>query len=83
MIMFNLEQHQLTVGKTHHDVPASCLITENTRGAYPIEFISSAKIPCIAGYPSDVIFLTCDLFRENFTKYEAGVGAEVTSAGPA
>src|SRR4029450_7739505 len=37
-------------------------ITENTRGAYPIEFISSAKIPCIAGHPSDVIFLTCDAF---------------------
>lgn len=37
-------------------------ITENTRGAYPIEFIRSAKIPCMAGHPSDVIFLTCDAF---------------------
>jgi phosphoenolpyruvate carboxykinase (ATP) len=37
-------------------------ITENTRGAYPIEFIHSAKIPCVAGHPSDVIFLTCDAF---------------------
>jgi phosphoenolpyruvate carboxykinase (ATP) len=37
-------------------------ITENTRGAYPIEFISSAKIPCVAGHPTDVIFLTCDAF---------------------
>jgi phosphoenolpyruvate carboxykinase (ATP) len=37
-------------------------ITENTRGAYPIEFIQSAKIPCIAGHPSDIIFLTCDAF---------------------
>jgi phosphoenolpyruvate carboxykinase (ATP) len=37
-------------------------ITENTRGAYPIEFISNAKIPCIAGHPTDVIFLTCDAF---------------------
>jgi hypothetical protein len=34
-------------------------------------------------HPSDVIFLPCDLFRENFTKYEASVGAKVTSAGPA
>jgi Phosphoenolpyruvate carboxykinase len=82
MIMFNLEQHQGTVGELHHNVPAGSLITENTR-AYPIEFISSAKIPCIAGHPSDVIFLPCDLFRENFTKYEASVGAKVTSAGPA
>ena len=37
-------------------------ITENTRGAYPIEFIQSAKIPCVAGHPTDVIFLTCDAF---------------------
>jgi phosphoenolpyruvate carboxykinase (ATP) len=37
-------------------------ITENTRGAYPIEYIKNAKIPCVAGHPNDVIFLTCDAF---------------------
>ena len=37
-------------------------ITQNTRGAYPIEFIQNAKIPCMAGHPADVIFLTCDAF---------------------
>jgi phosphoenolpyruvate carboxykinase (ATP) len=37
-------------------------ITENTRGAYPIEYIRNAKIPCMAGHPSDIIFLTCDAF---------------------
>jgi phosphoenolpyruvate carboxykinase (ATP) len=37
-------------------------ITQNTRGAYPIEFIQNAKIPCLAGHPTDVIFLTCDAF---------------------
>jgi phosphoenolpyruvate carboxykinase (ATP) len=37
-------------------------ITQNTRGAYPIEFIHNAKVPCIAGHPTDVIFLTCDAF---------------------
>ena len=37
-------------------------ITLNTRGAYPIEFIRSAKIPCIADHPTDVIFLTADAF---------------------
>jgi phosphoenolpyruvate carboxykinase (ATP) len=37
-------------------------ITQNTRGAYPIEYISNAKIPCMAGHPTDVIFLTCDAF---------------------
>jgi phosphoenolpyruvate carboxykinase (ATP) len=37
-------------------------ITQNTRGAYPIEYIRNAKIPCMAGHPTDVIFLTCDAF---------------------
>ncbi len=37
-------------------------ITQNTRGAYPIEFIRSAKVPCVAGHPTDIIFLTCDAF---------------------
>ncbi|MGE3309309.1 MAG: phosphoenolpyruvate carboxykinase (ATP) [Limisphaerales bacterium] len=37
-------------------------ITENTRGAYPISYIRNALIPCIAGHPTDVIFLTCDAF---------------------
>ena len=37
-------------------------ITENTRGSYPIEYIRNAKIPCVAGHPTDVIFLTCDAF---------------------
>jgi phosphoenolpyruvate carboxykinase (ATP) len=37
-------------------------ITENTRAAYPIEFIQNAKIPCIAGQPKNIIFLTCDAY---------------------
>lgn len=38
-------------------------ITENTRCAYPIEFIPNAKIPCITdNQPSNVIMLTCDAF---------------------
>jgi len=49
-------------------------ITENTRGAYPIEFIKNAKIPCVAGHPTDVIFLTCDAF---------GVLPPVSRLGPA
>ena len=34
-------------------------VTENTRCAYPIEYIPNAKIPCIAGHPKTLIFLTC------------------------
>jgi len=37
-------------------------LTENTRAAYPIEFIPNAKIPCVAKHPSNLIFLTCDAF---------------------
>jgi len=37
-------------------------ITQNTRASYPIEFIDNAKIPCVAGHPSNVIFLTADAF---------------------
>lgn len=37
-------------------------ITPNTRGAYPIEHMRNARIPCVAGHPTDVIFLTCDAF---------------------
>ncbi len=49
-------------------------ITENTRGAYPIHFINNARIPCMAGHPTDVIFLTCDAF---------GVLPPVSSLSPA
>ena len=38
----------------------SAAITENTRAAYPIEYIDNALVPCVAGHPSNVIFLTCD-----------------------
>jgi len=37
-------------------------ITENTRCAYPIDYIPNARIPGTAGIPDNVIFLTCDAF---------------------
>ncbi|MGV3483746.1 MAG: phosphoenolpyruvate carboxykinase (ATP) [Planctomycetaceae bacterium] len=37
-------------------------ITENTRVAYPIDFIEGVKIPCVANHPNHIIFLTCDAF---------------------
>ncbi|NNF03185.1 MAG: phosphoenolpyruvate carboxykinase (ATP) [Rhodothermales bacterium] len=37
-------------------------ITQNTRASYPIEYIDNAKIPCIAGHPDNIIFLTYDAF---------------------
>jgi phosphoenolpyruvate carboxykinase (ATP) len=35
-------------------------ITENTRAAYPLDYIPNAKLPSTAGHPSNIIFLTCD-----------------------
>ncbi|KAJ2857767.1 Protein kinase C-like 1 [Coemansia erecta] len=37
-------------------------ITENTRCAYPIEYIPNAKVPCIGGKPQNIVLLTCDAF---------------------
>ena len=47
---------------SHHVDFHDTSITQNTRGAYPIDFIRNAKIPCVAGHPTDIIFLTCDAF---------------------
>ncbi len=48
--------------ESHHVDFNDTSITQNTRGAYPIENMSNAKIPCVAGHPTNVIFLTCDAF---------------------
>jgi phosphoenolpyruvate carboxykinase (ATP) len=37
-------------------------ITENTRAAYPIEYIPNAQIPCMGGHPNHIIFLTADAY---------------------
>jgi phosphoenolpyruvate carboxykinase (ATP) len=47
---------------THHVHYDDASITENTRVAYPIEFIPRAKLPCVGEHPSNIIFLTCDAF---------------------
>ncbi|QDT65710.1 phosphoenolpyruvate carboxykinase (ATP) [Calycomorphotria hydatis] len=57
-VLENVVYDQVTHAVDFHDTS----ITQNTRGAYPIEFIRNAKIPCVAGHPTDVIFLTCDAF---------------------
>ena len=37
-------------------------LTENTRAAYPIEYIHNAVIPGVGGHPSHIMFLTADAF---------------------
>ena len=37
-------------------------LTENTRAAYPVDFIENAVIPGVGGHPKNVVFLTADAF---------------------
>jgi phosphoenolpyruvate carboxykinase (ATP) len=37
-------------------------ITENTRVSYPLDFISNALEPSMAGLPKNIFFLTCDAY---------------------
>ncbi|KAK9369727.1 ATP-utilizing phosphoenolpyruvate carboxykinase [Lipomyces kononenkoae] len=40
---------------------ADATLTENTRCAYPIEYIPNAKIPCFSdNHPANIVLLTCD-----------------------
>ncbi len=41
---------------------ADASITENTRAAYPVEFIEGAVIPSVGGHPSHIFFLAADAF---------------------
>ncbi len=36
--------------------------TENTRAAYPLEYISNAVFPSVGGHPKTIVFLTADAF---------------------
>jgi phosphoenolpyruvate carboxykinase (ATP) len=37
-------------------------ITENTRAAYPLDFINNAVLPSVGGHPKHIFFLTADAF---------------------
>ena len=37
-------------------------LTENTRVAYPVDYIPNAVIPSVGGHPRNVVLLTCDAF---------------------
>lgn len=37
-------------------------LTQNTRVAYPIDYIKNAKIPCVGSHPKNIVLLTCDAF---------------------
>src|SRR5947208_1603372 len=56
-----LENVVLKPGDNEPDYDSEAL-TENTRAAYPVDFIENAVIPGIGGHPKTVIFLTADAF---------------------
>ncbi len=41
---------------------SSAALTENTRAAYPVDFIPGARIPGVGGHPKNLFFLTADAF---------------------
>ncbi len=47
---------------THAPDYDSDAITENTRAAYPVDFIENCVIPGIGGHPRNLVFLTADAF---------------------
>ncbi|CCH61227.1 hypothetical protein TBLA_0E01700 [Henningerozyma blattae CBS 6284] len=61
-IRFGSVLENVTYNELNHKVDYNdCAITENTRCAYPIDYIKSAKIPCLANsHPKNLILLTCD-----------------------
>jgi phosphoenolpyruvate carboxykinase (ATP) len=62
-IKFGTVLENVIVNNNSHSVDYSDIsITENTRAAYPIHFISNAKIPCVGSIPTNIIFLTCDAY---------------------
>lgn len=50
------------VSNTHIVDYTDSSITENTRTAYPIDFIDNAVTPSVAGHPHTIFFLSCDAF---------------------
>ncbi len=57
-VLENVVYDKKTRKVDYHDTS----ITQNTRASYPIHHIDNVKIPCVAGTPKNIIFLTCDAF---------------------
>lgn len=57
-VLENVVLDPATCEPDYHDIR----LTENTRAAYPIDFIENAQLPSVAGHPKNVLFLTADAF---------------------
>ncbi len=57
-VLENVVLHPSTCEPDYFDIKH----TENTRAAYPVEYIDNALIPGIGGHPKNVLFLAADAF---------------------
>ncbi len=57
-VLENVTLNPETCEPDYHDIR----YTENTRAAYPIDFIENALLPSVGGHPKNVLFLTADAF---------------------
>ena len=79
---FTLEQHQLTVGDVHHNLPPNSLYEHAIR--YEKDS-SIAENGALVAYSCVKTGLSSKDKRvvKHSKKYESGVGAEIKAAGPA
>jgi phosphoenolpyruvate carboxykinase (ATP) len=61
-IKFGSVLENVPLDKNHNPDYDDTSLTENTRCAYPVEFIDGAVIPSVGGHPENICFLTCDAF---------------------
>ena len=57
-VLENVVLDAATSRPDYHDIS----LTENTRAAYPVDFIENALIPGIGSHPKNVLFLAADAF---------------------
>ncbi|NMA15012.1 MAG: phosphoenolpyruvate carboxykinase (ATP), partial [Clostridia bacterium] len=62
-IRFGSVLENVIIDDTERTVNFDCdKITENTRAAYPVDYIPNSVIPGVGGHPHTIIFLTADAF---------------------
>lgn len=57
-LLENVRFHHSTNHVNYEDVT----VTENTRAAYPIDYIDNIAVPSVGDVPKNIFFLTCDAF---------------------